>query len=334
MKITTNDFNDFNINMQWKNNRTDQGTISAEIQVLYSFFKNKYETYFINDSPSSFRIFWWTELDDNQKILLSTTIKDIYKNEFLNINTEIELKKNIHQSENFKKQNSNRIADSIFLASEKEKEKINILNRRIKDSINNYKKRIQDSLENVKKIEELKYIKNLKIGDEFKSGFVIFKSDDNMHGLVVSKKEILISLVDFIKKANFEFIKSEYGNQIQRDNLNIHALLKIINEEALLKNIFSDYNGFKVPSLVHMTKIREAFYSNDLFNNIIKSSQSDYKGYPWVCLDEKEWYHINPFISKIFFLTAIKSINNHKIKNLDLIKEQNMGLIVRLVHEF
>jgi len=66
--------NDYLFTFDWKNDRTDQGSISGEIQLFYSLSKNRYETYFINNSSSVFNIFWWTELDQLQKDSLNSII--------------------------------------------------------------------------------------------------------------------------------------------------------------------------------------------------------------------------------------------------------------------
>ena len=70
----SNNLNDLLIRFDWKNKRTDQGTISGEIQLFYSSSKDRYETYFINNSSSIFKIFWWTELDQSQKDSLNSII--------------------------------------------------------------------------------------------------------------------------------------------------------------------------------------------------------------------------------------------------------------------
>ena len=87
--ITTesNNLNDFLIRFDWKNKRTDQGTISGEIQLFYSLSKERYETYFINNSSSIFKIFWWTELDQSQKDSLNSIINVLYKQELVSILT-------------------------------------------------------------------------------------------------------------------------------------------------------------------------------------------------------------------------------------------------------
>jgi hypothetical protein len=81
----SNNFNDLLIRFDWKNKRTDQGTISGEIQLFYSSSKDRYETYFINNSSSIFKIFWWTELDQSQKDSLNSII------DILNIKELIEI---------------------------------------------------------------------------------------------------------------------------------------------------------------------------------------------------------------------------------------------------
>jgi len=93
--ITTesNNLNDFLIRFEWKNNRTDQGTISGEIQLFYSLSKNRYDTYFINNSNSVFKIYWETELDRIQKDSLNSIINKLYKKEFLNESEESKLKR-------------------------------------------------------------------------------------------------------------------------------------------------------------------------------------------------------------------------------------------------
>jgi hypothetical protein len=88
IKVETTNLNDYLFRFDWKNNRTDQGTISAEIQLFYSFTKNRYETYFINNSRSVFQIFWWTELDQSQKESLNSTINLLFKKEIEKINLE------------------------------------------------------------------------------------------------------------------------------------------------------------------------------------------------------------------------------------------------------
>ncbi len=89
----SNNLNDFLIRFDWKNKRTDQGTISGEIQLFYSFSKNRYDTYFINNSNSVFKIYWKTELDQIQKDSLNSLIKLLYKKEFQNESEGSKLKR-------------------------------------------------------------------------------------------------------------------------------------------------------------------------------------------------------------------------------------------------
>lgn len=82
--ITTesNNLNDFLIRFDWKNDRTDQGTITGEIQLFYSLSKNRYDTYFINNSNSVFKINWKTELDQIQKDSVNSLISLLFKKNF------------------------------------------------------------------------------------------------------------------------------------------------------------------------------------------------------------------------------------------------------------
>lgn len=88
--ITTesNNLNDFLIRFDWKNDRTDQGTITGEIQLFYSLSKNRYDTYFINNSNSVFKINWKTELDQIQKDSVNSLISLLFKKEFQNESEE------------------------------------------------------------------------------------------------------------------------------------------------------------------------------------------------------------------------------------------------------
>jgi DNA-binding ferritin-like protein (Dps family) len=85
LEIETNNFNDYLFRIQWFNNRQDQGTISAEIQIFYSHSKQKYETYFLNNSSSDFKIFWWSELNSMQKDILKKQINLIFQSDFKKI---------------------------------------------------------------------------------------------------------------------------------------------------------------------------------------------------------------------------------------------------------
>jgi hypothetical protein len=101
LTIESNNLNDFLFRFDWKNKRTDQGTISGEIQLFYSLTKDRYETYFINNSSSIFKIFWRTELDGKQKDSINSIIKILYKNEFQNESQESKLNR-VKERENEK----------------------------------------------------------------------------------------------------------------------------------------------------------------------------------------------------------------------------------------
>jgi hypothetical protein len=139
-QIETQNFNDYTIRIQWNNNRTDQGTISAEIQILYSFTKTKYESYFINNSSSNFKIFWWTELDESQKQALKNSIITIYQTEIKRNKMDADNKKRREDSLKLVKQNLSRKADSIFLIKQREKELVLTAKGKYDDSVQLNKK--------------------------------------------------------------------------------------------------------------------------------------------------------------------------------------------------
>jgi len=91
--VETANFNDFLFRIEWKNRVTNQGTVSAEIQFLYSFTKEKYETNFINNTYSVFKIFWWTELDLAKKEALKNQVLTLFKQDIANREADLNYKK-------------------------------------------------------------------------------------------------------------------------------------------------------------------------------------------------------------------------------------------------
>jgi hypothetical protein len=64
-EIETKNFEDYFIRINWANKIKTQGTIDGEIQIFYASRKEKIEAYFIGNS--SFKIFWWLELTNENK---------------------------------------------------------------------------------------------------------------------------------------------------------------------------------------------------------------------------------------------------------------------------
>lgn len=148
--VETSNFNDFLFRINWNNNRKDQGTISAEIQIFYSFTKSKYETYFINNSTSVFKIFWWSELDNSAKQQLNSILYSLFKKELDKIYAENERKRKVADSINYIRQREQFVRDSLFQIQQIE---LKARQRKL-DSLNDIKKRIQDSLNLIKILEE------------------------------------------------------------------------------------------------------------------------------------------------------------------------------------
>jgi len=325
IRVETNNLNDYYFKFDWKNNRTDQGTISAEIQIFYSYTKNRYETYFINNSSSVFQIFWWTELNQHQKDALNSAIYSLFKKEIDKKNAEIFRQKRIDDSLQV-------IKNKQILEEQKRIEAIN----RYNDSIAFIKKRYQDSIQNIRKIENERYIKGLQIGDEYLGGIVIYKSPDSMHGLIITKKELELTYKEVfygsINKNDHDV--AFFTNNINLNKISKSELDKYLDMEILRKNLFSEYNGFKLPTLDQIKLIRDSYKNNSKIESIFSMSGNNNTRYAWICTKNNSWYFINTIANNFNFNFGLK----YEMKFINYIdthlQDPKSKAIIRLVKEY
>lgn len=325
LEIESKNFNDYLFKIKWKNNRTDQGTISAEIQLFYSITKDKYETYFINNSNSVFQIFWWTELDNNQKLNIRSLIESLFKKEIENNKLRLEKEKKVEDSIRL-------ILEEQRLIDKKRQDEFNKRN----DSINLRKKKYSDSMQYVLKKENEKFIKNLKIGWYYLGGYIVYKSDDSLHGLLVSKKEFELNYKDLIYNSTDNRNKEVlfYTENYTKLKISGSQFSEFLNESILQQKLFPENLGYKLPTLSQIIKIREAYKNNMEIENIFNTTGNRNNFFPWIYVDNKKWYFINTLSSNSGFNFGIKNkmlFTNYLEKEFT---DQKSKSIIRLVREF
>lgn len=192
--ITTesNDLNDFLIRFDWKNKRTDQGTISGEIQLFYSLSKDKYETYFINNSSSIFKIFWWTELDQSQKDSLNSIINILYKQELVSILSNsakpIDIKE-LYQLKIENERKEEKLKEDLILIQKKEQQSLLDRNK-------------AELLQKIKDDE----LRKIKI-DSFQKVLTDLKYYKSIIGIPITINNLIIAQNDFPERMNWEDAK-------------------------------------------------------------------------------------------------------------------------------
>jgi hypothetical protein len=237
IRVETSNLNDYLFKFDWKNNRTDQGTISAEIQLFYSYTKNRYETYFINNSSSVFKIFWWTELEQQQKDALNSAIYGLFKKEIDKKNAEIYRQKRIDDSlqviKNRQILEEQKRIDSI----NRYKDSVTKRNNAISDSIALIKKRYQDSIQKIILVEE----ERIRIISQ--------RSQDSITKIENAKRLIKEKKDNNRRKARLNYwgFGFSFNNIDKTDELLINNAWKYITREGLSldgKPIDGSANGY------------------------------------------------------------------------------------------
>jgi hypothetical protein len=160
------------------------------------------------------------------------------------------------------------------------------------------------------------------------NGLIVYKSEDSLHGLLVTPKELELSYKD-IYLGSLEKINNELQLRYQLQNRDLK-----LNELLFQNNYFHEYGGFKLPTFDQINKIRFAYKSNVEIEQIFKNSSNRNNYYPWIYNNNGEFMFINTLSSNSSFNFGVK----YQMKFLNYIKTDfnntKAKAIIRLVKEF
>ena len=167
-------------------------------------------------------------------------------------------------------------------------------------------------------------------------GYIVYKSSDSLHGLVISKTEVQVSFLDlFHNSINLNDPDALYAyNHLREKRLEHYHLDKYLDQKILVQKLFPNEMGFTLPTLEQIRWIRESYNTNEIVKLLLQESQNNNVKYPWVYHKNNIWYFINAISSNSAFNFGIKNEMKYtRYLYSDYLTPKDLA-IVRLVKEF
>jgi hypothetical protein len=223
----------------------------------------------------------------------------------------------------------------LYLKAQLEEKRLEYSAKKIiNDSILAKEKRKADSARILNEEIDIAKRKSLKIGDEYKEGFVIYTSPDSLHGIVISKNCLELTWLDLVLGSTQEQVIVN-NKKIKSTELSSYELVKYKNDKLLQENLFYRYRGFRLPQSNHIDLIRQAHKESKAIKKFFEDSGQKYKQYPWVYKINDDWFLIHPFLSKAYYQYELSYSYKLNFNNVTKdIKGKDLKYIVRLVSDY